>query len=51
MVGPSVMNKDQSSIFLTKIDLNDVTKQKPSSLVELRFAVIYKIRWSKLRKR
>lgn len=33
-----VMDKAHTSISVTKIDLNDVTKQKPSCLVGLRFA-------------
>ena len=40
----SVMDKAHSSISLTKIDLNDVTKQKPSCLVDLGFAVICEIK-------
>ena len=34
-----VMDKAHTSISVTKIDLNDVTKQKPSCLVGLRFEV------------
>ena len=40
----SVIDKCHSSISLTKIDLNDFTKQKLSCLMDLTFAVNYKIK-------
>ena len=40
----SVIDKCYSSFSLTKIDLNDFTKQKLSYLMNLTFAVNYKIK-------
>ena len=37
--------------FFTKIDLNDVTRQKPSCLVDLRFAVHCEVKLLKSKKK
>ena len=47
----SVIDKVHSSIFFTKIDLNDVTRQKPSCLVDLKFAVHCEVKLLKSKKK